>query len=59
MATNQKQVFLKAGLGSHHYLWKSLSVIPEFEVRAYQENRSVDTGVFEWQLSLGAGWLFD
>lgn len=53
------QPFLSSGLGSNHYFGsRNFSLAPEFEIRAYKENRVGEVLVVESVFQLGGSWLF-
>jgi outer membrane beta-barrel protein len=53
------QPFAQLGIGMNHVIgWDRLSIVPEYRVRFYSEQRTSTTFVIESLLSLGVAWLF-
>jgi hypothetical protein len=52
------QPLFEGGLGSNHFLLgKSFSIVPEYRIRLYNEQRTQSTFVMENLFQLGASWL--
>lgn len=55
---SEQQPFLETGIGMSHYiLSSSISLVPEFRLRVYQEQRTQSTTVLEGVFQLGISWL--
>ena len=58
-ATDQTQPYMELGAGMNHFIMSShVSLVPEFRLRTYREQRTVATTVFESLFQVGAAWLF-
>lgn len=57
--SGEVQPFAQLGIGMNHVIgWNRLSIVPEFRVRFYSEQRTSETFVVESLVSLGVAWLF-
>jgi outer membrane beta-barrel protein len=56
-ATDLQPIF-EVGLGMNNYIFaRKLSIVPEYRVRVYSEQRTQSTVVFESLVQLGVAWL--
>lgn len=53
-----QQIFGELGLGmTHYFAYRRLSIVPDFRVRFYQEQRSSSVPVLEAIFRVGVAWL--